>query len=123
MGQRQAPSRRPAQARLRLRPQCARRGEGRAAPRGARRYRSGPPRTLGGYPYQDIIGIDPGALPTEVTPAPERPVPPRMGRRTSKATGESRWDAAVREMGMLLRYTGPIFGCVVGSLAPWCLGH
>ncbi len=37
-------------------------------PRGARRYRSGPPGRSGATPYQDIIGIDPGALPTEVTP-------------------------------------------------------
>lgn len=78
----------------------------------------GAPRMLVGYPYQDIIGIDPGALPTEVTPLLNAPCR-HDGAEDLKATGESRWDAAVREMGMLLRYTGPIFGCVVGSLALW----
>lgn len=76
-----------------------------------------PPQTLSGYPYQDIIGIDPGALPTEVTPLLNPPCR-YDGTEALKATGESRWDTSVYEMRMLLRYTGPIFGCVMNSSTP-----
>lgn len=97
----------------------------RPSPPVKRRRKSCPPRRLsiskldlpaqvvGEYPHRDLIGIHPGALPTEVTPLLNPPCRRDTEAREALETiVESQWSMFAEELGTLLRYTGPIFGCV-----------
>ncbi|KAF9476476.1 MATE efflux family protein [Pholiota conissans] len=103
------------------------------------RRRSCPPRRLSKsdlsapildeYPHRDIIGIDPGALPTEVTPLLNPPCRRDAEARESLETiPESQYSMFVEELSTLLRYTGPIFGTHLSEyfllvIPVICIGH